>query len=105
MGCCCSKDPEAYELKQAETLHEAMKAYSGDGAITRYNIIRHISFGMQRLARLKLSGDAKKKLLMTTVRQFLDPNAFPAELVEKIIDNFIEDIYLSFKSQFKKRCC
>jgi DNA modification methylase len=105
MGCCyCKKDKEAYEFHETETLHEKVKAYS-DSNINRYNIIRNISFGMKELANKSLDGETKKSILTTTIKEFLDPNSFPVELVEKIIDNFIEDIYLSFKKEFKRRCC
>ena len=94
-----------YEVRQAEKLHEKVKAYSS-GEIDRYNIVRNLSYAMQEIAKKKLSGSKKKEIVRDVVMKLLNPNSFPAELIDTMIDNFIEDIYTSFTKTFTRgRCC
>lgn len=105
-SCCCKKTSlNEYTLQQSELLRIKVKAYS-DGKINRYNIIRHISYCMTQLISAKLRGSTKKGIVISIIKEFLDPTTFPEEVVDKLIDNFIDDIHLSFSKIFKKgRCC
>ena len=104
--CCCKKEKkEDYEFRQVEKLKEKVQAYS-DGKINRYNIVRNISFGMREVAKKRLSGLTKKQIVVETILELLDPNAFPQEIAKKIVENTVEDIYTSFTKIFKtSKCC
>lgn len=104
-SCCCKKKSlEDYKHEQLELLRSKAVAYSA-GKITRYNIIRHISYCMTQLINAKLKGATKKELVVIIIKDLLEPSAFPPELADKIIENFIDDIHLSFSKLFKGKCC
>lgn len=107
MGCCCckKKDPEAFELHQIEKLRAKVQAYVGDEKINRYNIVRNIAFGMQEIAKKKLAGESKKKIVADIIIEFLDVNAFPPEIVRMMVENIIDDLYTSFRKLFRRSCC
>jgi uncharacterized protein with von Willebrand factor type A (vWA) domain len=104
-SCCCKKtNKEEYEMHQIENLREKVMAYS-DRKIDRYNIVRNISFAMLEIAKKKIKGETKKEIVANIICEFLDPNAFPQEMARTIIENFIDDLYASFRKLFKRGCC
>ena len=105
MGNCCRRESkDLYVARQADKLRAKLTVYS-EGKIDRYNIIRNIAFGMMEIAKKRLDGATKKQIVMDVIISLLNPNSYPPELMNTIVDNFIEDIYVSFQKTFAKKCC
>lgn len=103
--CCCGKkDQEEYTMEQIERLRLKVKIYS-DGKINRFNIIRNIAYAMNEIKAKNIDGKTKQEIVMNIIKEFLEKGVFPEELLDDLIKNFIDDIYISFKKLFAKGCC
>jgi hypothetical protein len=106
MGCCRSKEsPLQYLERQQEKLNTKLQAYTGEAGVDRYNLTRAVAVGMQQIRPKKLTGEQKRTCVLQAVVALLVPGSYPEEIKEKVILEMIEDLYVCFHKQLRRKGC